>query len=54
MATALALCDTFGCSGLTVFEDAPSCFRPKAMPCPACQAEADWYEANAHDFSLDR
>ena len=37
MAVAIALCSTFGCSGVTVFEDVPSCFKAKAMPCPSCE-----------------
>lgn len=37
MAVAIALCSTYACTGVTVFEDVPSCFSPKEMPCPSCE-----------------
>lgn len=37
MAVAIALCSTFACTGVTVFENVPSCFSPKEMPCPSCE-----------------
>lgn len=39
MATAIALCTTFGCTGVTVFENVRSCFKPMDMPCETCFAE---------------
>lgn len=36
MAIAIALCPTFGCTGTTVYEDVPSCFRPNDQYCEQC------------------
>lgn len=40
MAVAIALCTSFGCTGITVFEDVPSCFKPVDIPCETCQPVA--------------
>lgn len=41
MANAIALCTTFGCSGITLFENVPSCFSPIDMPCETCNSSVN-------------